>query len=99
MLTALILSEVKFTNEETAPTLFIPERFAKLPEDGPAGPGINIVPFKLLYVAHFNSQASHFGLQHLEVDVEHPVLDDVSHPVLDDVEHPDVLGQYAVHPA
>ena len=28
--------------------LVIPEKFAKLLDDGPCGPGINIVPFKLL---------------------------------------------------
>lgn len=41
--------------EDGSLKLDIPEKFAKLPDEGPCGPGINIVPFKLLYVLHFNA--------------------------------------------
>ena len=40
----------------------MPEKLAKLPVDGPWGPGINTVPFKFLYVVHSKVYGEHFFL-------------------------------------
>jgi len=58
--------------------------FAKVPDDGPCGPGINIVPLKLLYVLHFNAYALQFTLHGLqdELEFDEEFVNDVGHPAV-----------------
>jgi len=56
--------------------LVFPEKLACELDDTPCGPGINIVPFKLLYVEQFNAQLlQSFFFTHLLVLLEHELFD------------------------